>query len=59
MLNDVAIFYLRRTALMKSARGRDLFGERDRKSHLCVYNVDDRKRNRARRREHYQITFDG
>ncbi len=44
MLNDGRIFYLRRTAADEvGEEEEDLFGERDRKSHLCVYNVDDRK----------------
>jgi len=60
MLNDGRIFYLRRTAADEvGEEEEDLFGERDRKSHLCVYNVDDRKETVLGDANNYQITFDG
>src|SRR2546427_7651366 len=60
MLNDGRIFYLRRTAADEvGEEEEDLFGERDRKSHLCVYNVDDRKETVLGDTNNYQITFDG
>ncbi|PYL57629.1 MAG: protease, partial [Verrucomicrobia bacterium] len=60
MLDDGRIFYLRRTAADEvGEEEEDLFGERDRKSHLCVYNVDDRKETVLGDANNYQITFDG
>ena len=60
MLDDGRIFYLRRTAADEvGEEEEDLFGDRDRKSHLCVYNVDDRKETVLGDVNNYQITFDG
>src|SRR5213075_3163561 len=42
MLNDGRIFYLRRTAADEvGEEEQDLFSEKDKKSHLCVYNIDE------------------
>ncbi len=60
MLDDNRIFYLRRTAADEvGEEDEGLFAERDRKSHLCVYNVDDRKETVLGDANNYQITFDG
>ncbi|PYJ45240.1 MAG: protease [Verrucomicrobia bacterium] len=60
MLDDNRIFYLRRTAADEvGEEDEGLFGEKDKKSHLCVYNVDDRKENVLGDANNYQITFDG
>src|SRR3989441_6427038 len=60
MLNDDRIFYLRRTAADEvGEEEEDLFGERDKKSHLCVYNVEDGKEIVLGDVNDYQITFDG
>ncbi|PYL53251.1 MAG: protease [Verrucomicrobia bacterium] len=60
MLDDNRIFYLRRTAADEvGEEDEGLFGEKDKKSHLCVYNVDDRKENVLGEANNYQITFDG
>ena len=60
MLNDGRIFYLRRTAADDVGEDdEEGFPDRDRKSHLCVYNVDDRKETVLGDVNNYQITFDG
>ena len=60
MLDDGRIFYLRRTAADDVGEDdEEGFPERDRKSHLCVYNVDDRKETVLGDANNYQITFDG
>jgi tricorn protease len=60
MLDDGRIFYLRRTAADEVGEDdEEGFPERDRKSHLCVYNVDDRKETVLGDTNNYQITFDG
>jgi tricorn protease len=59
MLDDGRIFYLRRTAADEVGEDDEGFPERDRKSHLCVYNVDDRKETVLGDANNYQITFDG
>jgi tricorn protease len=60
MLDDGRIFYLRRTAADEVGEDdQEGFPERDRKSHLCVYNVDDRKETVLGDANNYQITFDG
>ncbi|PYL63567.1 MAG: hypothetical protein DMF20_12250 [Verrucomicrobia bacterium] len=60
MLDDGRIFYLRRTAADDVGEDdEEGFPERDRKSHLCVYNVDDRKETVLGDVNNYQITFDG
>jgi tricorn protease len=60
MPDDGRIFYLRRTAADDVGEDdEEGFPERDRKSHLCVYNVDDRKETVLGDANNYQITFDG
>ena len=60
MLDDGRIFYLRRTAADDVGEDDDEgFPDRERKSHLCVYNVDDRKETVLSDANNYQITFDG
>ena len=59
MLDDGRIFYLRRTAADDVGEDEEGFPERDRKSHLCVYNLDDRKETVLGDVNNYQITFDG
>ena len=60
MLDDGRIFYLRRTAADDVGQDdEEGFPERDRKSHLCVYNMDDRKETVLGDVNNYQITFDG
>jgi tricorn protease len=60
MLDDNRIFYLRRTVGDEvGEEEQDPFGEKDKKSHLCVYNVDDRKETVLGDANNYQITFDG
>src|SRR6266567_4078726 len=60
MLDDGRIFYLRRTAADEvGEEEEDLFSEKDKKSHLCAYNVDDRKETVLGDANNYQITFDG
>ncbi|MGB9475174.1 MAG: PDZ domain-containing protein [Candidatus Udaeobacter sp.] len=60
MLDDGRIFYLRRTAADEVGEDdNEGFPERDRKSHLCVYNLDDRKETVLGDANNYQITFDG
>jgi tricorn protease len=60
MLDDGRIFYLRRTAADEvGEEEEDLFSEKDKKSHLCVYNVDDRKETVLGDANDYDIAFDG
>jgi len=60
MLDDNRIFYLRRTGADEvGEEEEELFGEKDKKSHLCAYNVDDRKETVLGEANNYQITFDG
>src|SRR5881409_1370459 len=60
MLGDNRIFYLRRTAADEvGEEEEDLFGDKDKKSHLCVYNIDERKETVLGDANNYQITFDG
>jgi tricorn protease len=60
MLDDGRIFYLRRTAADEvGEEDEEGFPDRDRKSHLCVYNLDDRKETVLGDANSYQITFDG
>jgi tricorn protease len=60
MLDNGRIFYLRRTAADEVGEDDDEgFPQRDRKSHLCVYNVDDRKETVLGDANNYQVTFDG
>src|SRR5205807_858022 len=60
MLDDGRIFYLRRTAADDVGEDdEEGFPDKDKKSHLCVYNVDDRKENVLGDANSYQITFDG
>ena len=60
MLDDGRIFYLRRTAADEAGEDdEELFQEKDKKSHLCVYNVDDRKETVLGDANNYQITSDG
>jgi tricorn protease len=60
MLDDDRIFYLRRTAADEVGEDEEeLFPEKDKKSHLSVYNVDDRKETVLGDANNYQITFDG
>src|SRR5712664_1341090 len=60
MLDDGRIFYLRRTAADEVGEDdEELFSEKDKKSHLCAYNLDDRKETVIGDANNYQITFDG
>src|SRR5437899_11799909 len=60
MLDDGRIFYLRRTAADDVGEDdEEGFPDRDKKSHLCVYNVDDRKETVLGDANNYQINFDG
>ena len=60
MLDDNRIFYLRRTAGDDVGEDdEELFSEKDKKSHLCAYNLDDRKETVIGDVNNYQITFDG
>src|SRR5437899_10667329 len=60
MLDDNRIFYLRRTAGDEVGEDDEgLFSEKDKKSHLCAYNLDDRKDTVIGDANNYQITFDG
>jgi tricorn protease len=53
-------FYLRRTAGDEVGEDdEEGFPDRDRKSHLCAYNLDDRKETVLGDANNYQITFDG
>jgi tricorn protease len=58
MLDD-RIFYLRRTVGDEVGEDEEGGGGPDRKSHLCVYNVEDRKETVLGDVNDYQITFDG
>src|SRR5207253_4236903 len=58
MLED-RIFDLRRTIGDETGEEEELFGERDKKAHLCVYNVEERKETVLGDVNDYQITFDG
>jgi tricorn protease len=59
-LVDNRIFYLRRTVADDQADGDDGDGDgRDRKSHLCVYSLEDRKETVLGDVNSYQITTDG
>ncbi|MGE5212208.1 MAG: S41 family peptidase, partial [Nitrospirota bacterium] len=60
MLDDNRIFYLRRTVGDEVGEdNEELFQEKDKKSHLCAYNLDDRKETVLGDANNYQITFDG
>ncbi|PYI99623.1 MAG: protease, partial [Verrucomicrobia bacterium] len=60
MLDDGRIFYLRRTAGDEVGEDdEELFQDKDKKSHLCAYNLDDRKETVLGDANNYQITFDG
>jgi tricorn protease len=60
MLDDGRIFYLRRTAADEVGEDdEEGFPDRERKSHLCVYKLDDRKETVLGDVNNYQITFDG
>src|SRR5438093_475676 len=60
MFDEGRIFYLRRTADDEvGEEDEGLFAEKDKKSHLCAYNVDDRKETVLGDANDYQITFDG
>lgn len=56
---DNRIFYRRRTIADDSADGDDDGGDGDRKWHLCVYNLDDRKETVLGDVNNYEITADG
>jgi tricorn protease len=58
MLED-RIFYLRRTVGDEVGEDEEEDRGPDRKSHLCVYNVEDRKETVLGDVNDYQITFDG
>ena len=53
------IFYLRRTSADNQGDDDGEEGLGDRKSHLCVYNVEERKETVLGDVNSYQITFDG
>ncbi len=60
MLDDGRIFYLRRTAADEVGEDdEEGFPDRERKSHLCVYKLEDRKETVLGDVNNYQITFDG
>src|SRR6476660_7915428 len=60
MLDDNRIFYLRRTAGDEVGEDdENSFSDRDKKSHLCAYNLDDRKETVIGDANNYQITSDG
>jgi tricorn protease len=60
MLDDGRVFYLRRTVGDEvGEEDEGGFGEKDKKSHLCAYNIDDRKETVLGDANDYQITFDG
>ena len=60
MLDDNRIFYLRRTAGDEVGEDdENLFSDKDKKSHLCAYNLDDRKETVLGDANNYQITSDG
>jgi tricorn protease len=56
---DDRIFYLRRTAGEDGGEDDDDGNDRDRKSHLCAYSLEDRKETVLGDANDYQITFDG
>jgi tricorn protease len=57
---DERIFYLRRTAADEEQEDEEEDGqEKDKKSHLCVYSLDDRKETVLGDANAYQITDDG
>jgi tricorn protease len=56
---DDRIFYLRRTAGDDGGEDDDDGDDRDRKSHLCAYSLEDRKETVLGDANDYQITFDG
>ncbi len=57
---DGRVFYLRRTTADELGEGGDDDGGRgDRKSHLCVYSIEDRKETVLGDVNSYEITFDG
>jgi tricorn protease len=59
-LVDNRIFYLRRTIADDQADEDDANGNgRDRKQHLCVYGLEDRKETVLGDVNHYEITADG
>ncbi len=58
MLDD-RIFYLRRTVGDETGEDEEEEGRPDKKSHLCVYNLEDRKETVLGDVNDYQITFDG
>jgi tricorn protease len=58
MLDD-RIFYLRRTVGDETGEDEEEDGRPDKKSHLCVYNLEDRKETVLGDVNDYQITFDG
>src|SRR5437764_10449047 len=60
MLDDNRMLYLRRTAGDEVGEDdEELFSEKDKTSHLCAYNPDDRKETVIGDANDYQITFDG
>jgi tricorn protease len=59
MVDDGRIFYLRRTAADDVGEQEEEFPEKDAKSHLCVYDLDDRKETVLGDANNYDITFDG
>jgi len=60
MLDNGRIYYLRRTVADEvGEEEEELFPERDRKSHLCVYDLDERKETVLGDANDYDITFDG
>jgi tricorn protease len=58
MLDD-RIFYLRRTVGDETGEDEEEERRPDKKSHLCVYNLEDRKETVLGDVNDYQITFDG
>src|SRR5438105_4509012 len=58
-LVDDRIFYLRRTVGDETGEDEDPFENRDRKSHLCTYNLEDRKEIVLGDVNAYQISADG
>jgi tricorn protease len=58
MIED-RIFYLRRTAADDTDEDDDDGGNRDRKSHLCAYSIEDRKETVLGEVNSYQVAFDG
>ncbi len=59
MVDDGRIFYLRRTAADDVGEQEEEFPEKDAKSHLCVYDLDDHKETVLSDANNYDITFDG